>query len=77
MPGVRGADGDMTWAGSGVLQPHVANQVVYNMNGSAYVCIQGNSNLCRTRSQYDPMDSHGPEGRYRNWSTGWCNCRCN
>mgnify|MGYP001171826310 FL=1 len=43
--GIRGADGDMTWAGEwSSSSNYVANQVVY-YEGSAYVCIQGNSNL--------------------------------
>jgi len=43
--GIRGADGDMTWAGEwSPSTNYVANQVVY-YEGSAYVCIQGNSNL--------------------------------
>ena len=43
--GIRGADGDMTWAGEWSSSTnYVANQVVY-YEGSAYVCIQGNSNL--------------------------------
>ena len=43
--GIRGADGDMTWAGEwSPSSNYVANQVVY-YEGSAYVCIQGNSNL--------------------------------
>ena len=43
--GIRGADGDMTWAGEwSPATNYVANEVVY-YEGSAYVCIQGNSNL--------------------------------
>ena len=43
--GIRGADGDMTWAGEWSSSTnYVANQVVY-YEGSAYVCIQGNTNL--------------------------------
>ncbi len=43
--GIRGADGDMTWAGEwSSSTTYVTNQVVY-YEGSAYVCIQGNSNL--------------------------------
>ena len=43
--GIRGADGDMTWAGEwSSSSNYVANQVVYYA-GSAYICIQGNSNL--------------------------------
>ena len=43
--GIRGADGDMTWAGEwSSSSNYVANQVVY-YEGSAYICIQGNSNL--------------------------------
>ena len=43
--GIRGADGDMTWAGEWSPSTiYVANLVVY-YEGSAYVCIQGNSNL--------------------------------
>ena len=43
--GIRGADGDMSWAGEwSSSSNYVANQVVY-YEGSAYICIQGNSNL--------------------------------
>jgi len=45
IPGVKGADGDITWAGTwSSATTYTQNQAV-QYNGSAYVALQGNSNL--------------------------------
>ena len=62
--GIRGADGDMTWAGQWSSSTnYVANQVV-EYNGSAYVCIQGNSNMAPSSNatQWTLMVSKGDTG---------------
>jgi len=62
--GIRGADGDMTWAGEWSSSAnYVANQVV-EYNGSAYVCIQGHSNLIPSSNatQWTLMVSKGDAG---------------
>ena len=63
--GIRGADGDMTWAGEWSSSAnYVANQVV-QYNGSAYVCIQGHSNLRpdQNATQWTLMVSKGDAGQ--------------
>ena len=62
--GIRGADGDMTWAGEwSSSSNYVANQVVY-YEGSAYICIQGNSNLRpdQNATQWSLVVSKGDAG---------------
>ena len=62
--GIRGADGDMTWAGEwSSSTSYVVNQVV-QYNGSAYVCILGNSNMSPSSntSQWTLMVSKGDIG---------------
>ena len=44
IPGVKGADGDITWSGTwSSATTYTENQAV-QYNGSAYVALQGNSN---------------------------------
>ena len=44
VPGIQGADGDITWQGEwSSSTTYTVNQAV-QYNGSAYVCLQGNSN---------------------------------
>ena len=62
--GIRGADGDMTWAGEwSSSTSYVVNQVV-QYNGSAYVCIQGNSDMAPSSNatQWTLMVSKGDIG---------------
>ena len=62
--GIRGADGDMSWAGEwSSSSNYVANQVVYYA-GSAYICIQGNSNLRpdQNATQWSLVVSKGDAG---------------
>ena len=62
--GIRGADGDMSWAGEwSSSSNYVANQVVY-YDGSAYICIQGNSNLRpdQNATQWSLVVSKGDAG---------------
>ncbi len=62
--GIRGADGDMSWAGEwSSSSNYVANQVVY-YEGSAYICIQGNSNLRpdQNATQWSLVVSKGDAG---------------
>ena len=62
--GIRGADGDMSWTGAwSSATSYVANQVVY-YDGSAYICIQGNSDLRpdTNTSQWTLVVSKGDAG---------------
>ena len=45
VPGIKGADGDITWQGEwSSATTYTQNQAI-QYNGSAYVCLQGNSNV--------------------------------
>ncbi|MDP7367528.1 MAG: hypothetical protein QGH83_09745 [Candidatus Pacebacteria bacterium] len=45
IPGIKGADGDISWAGTwSSTTTYTENQAV-QYNGSAYVCLQGNSDI--------------------------------
>ena len=45
VPGIKGADGDITWQGEwSSATTYTQNQAV-QYSGTAYVCLQGNSNV--------------------------------
>ena len=45
VPGIKGADGDITWQGEWSSRTtYTANEAI-QYNGSSYVCLQGNTNL--------------------------------
>jgi len=45
VPGIKGADGDITWQGEwSSSTTYTANEAI-QYNGSSYVCLQGNTNL--------------------------------
>ena len=45
VPGIKGADGDITWEGEWSSSTTYTQNEAVQYNGSAYVCLQGNSNL--------------------------------
>ena len=45
VPGIKGADGDITWHGEWSSSTTYTQNQAVQYNGSAYVCLQGNSNL--------------------------------
>ena len=64
VPGIKGADGDITWKGewwSGTT--YTANEAI-QYNGSSYVCLQGNTNLIPpdNTSAWSLMTSKGDIG---------------
>ena len=64
VPGIKGADGDITWQGEwSSATTYTQNQAV-QYNGSAYVALQGNSNLIPSdnTSSWSVMTSKGDTG---------------
>jgi len=45
VPGIKGADGDITWQGEWSSATTYTQNEAVQYNGSAYVALQGNSNL--------------------------------
>ena len=45
VPGIKGADGDITWHGEWSSSTTYTQNQAVQFNGSAYVCLQGNSNV--------------------------------
>ncbi len=45
VPGIKGADGDITWQGEWSSSTTYTQNEAVQYNGSAYVCLQGNTNL--------------------------------
>ena len=48
VPGIKGADGDITWQGEWSSATTYTQNEAVQYNGSAYVALQGNSNLIPT-----------------------------
>ena len=45
VPGIKGADGDITWQGEWSSSTTYTQNQAVQYNGTAYVCLQGNSNV--------------------------------
>ena len=45
VPGIKGADGDITWQGEWSSSTTYTQNQAIQYNGTAYVCLQGNSNV--------------------------------
>jgi len=48
VPGIKGADGDITWQGEWSSATTYTQNEAVQYNGSAYVALQGNSNIIPT-----------------------------
>ena len=48
VPGIKGADGDITWQGEWSSSPTYTQNQAVQYNGSAYVALQGNSEIIPT-----------------------------
>ena len=64
IPGVKGADGDISWTGTWSSSTTYTENQAVQYNGSAYVCLQGNSNLIPSSnaSVWSLMVSKGDSG---------------
>ena len=64
VPGIKGADGDITWEGEWSSSTTYTQNEAVQYNGSAYVCLQGNSNLIppNNTSAWSLMTSKGDTG---------------
>ena len=64
VPGIKGADGDITWEGEWSSSTTYTQNEAVQYNGSAYVCLQGNSNLIppNSTSAWSLMTSKGDTG---------------
>jgi len=64
VPGIKGADGDITWEGEWSSSTTYTQNEAVQYNGSAYVCLQGNSNLIppNNTSAWSLMTSKGDIG---------------
>ena len=64
VPGIKGADGDITWEGEWSSSTTYTQNEAVQYNGSAYVCLQGNSNLIPSSntSAWSLMTSKGDTG---------------
>ena len=45
VPGIKGADGDITWQGEWSSSTTYTQNQAVQYSGAAYVCLQGNSNV--------------------------------
>ena len=48
VPGIKGADGDITWQGEWSTSTTYTQNEAVQYNGSAYVALQGNSEIIPT-----------------------------
>ena len=64
VPGIKGADGDITWQGEWSSATTYTQNEAVQYNGSAYVALQGNSNLIPSSnaSSWSVMTSKGDIG---------------
>ena len=64
VPGIKGADGDITWQGEWSSATTYTQNEAVQYNGSAYVALQGNSNLIPSSnaSSWSVMTSKGDTG---------------
>ena len=64
VPGIKGADGDITWQGEWSSATTYTQNEAVQYNGSAYVALQGNSNLIPSSnaSSWSVMTSKGDAG---------------
>ena len=64
VPGIKGADGDITWQGEWSSATTYTQNEAVQYNGSAYVALQGNSNLIPSSnaSAWSVMTSKGDTG---------------
>ena len=64
VPGIKGADGDITWQGEWSSATTYTQNEAVQYNGSAYVALQGNSNLIPTSDTavWSVMTSKGDIG---------------
>ena len=64
VPGIKGADGDITWQGEWSSATTYTQNEAVQYNGSAYVALQGNSNLIPSdnASSWSVMTSKGDTG---------------
>jgi len=64
VPGIKGADGDITWQGEWSTATTYTQNEAVQYNGSAYVALQGNSNLIPSSnaSSWSVMTSKGDTG---------------
>ena len=64
VPGIKGADGDITWQGEWSSATTYTQNEAVQYNGSAYVALQGNSNLIPSSnaSAWSVMTSKGDIG---------------
>ena len=64
VPGIKGADGDITWEGEWSSSTTYTQNEAVQYNGSSYVCLQGNSNLIppNNTSAWSLMTSKGDTG---------------
>jgi hypothetical protein len=64
VPGIKGADGDITWQGEWSSATTYTQNEAVQYNGSAYVALQGNSNLIPSSnaSSWSVMASKGDAG---------------
>jgi len=64
VPGIKGADGDITWQGEWSSATTYTQNEAVQYNGSAYVALQGNSNLIPSdnTSSWSVMTEKGDTG---------------
>ena len=64
VPGIKGADGDITWQGEWSSATTYTQNEAIQYNGSAYVALQGNSNIIPTSDTavWSVMTSKGDTG---------------
>ena len=64
VPGIKGADGDITWQGEWSSATTYTQNEAVQYNGTAYVCLQGNSNIIPSSntSVWSVMASKGDTG---------------
>ena len=64
VPGIKGADGDITWQGEWSSATTYTQNEAVQYNGSAYVALQGNSNIIPTSDTavWSVMTSKGDTG---------------
>ena len=64
VPGIKGADGDITWEGEWSSSTTYTQNEAVQYNGSAYVCLQGNYNVIPpdNTSAWSLMTSKGDTG---------------
>ena len=67
VPGIKGADGDITWQGEWSSATTYTQNEAVQYNGSAYVALQGNSNLIPSSnaSAWSVMTEKGDTGAHQ------------